>query len=118
EQLNKWNGQSAQYGLEAAIARAYLQLQNNQPLAARDTMTNHELLRPNPPDLIQGTWLRYWYEVGQGLMQRSGGFGGGFGNGPPGGGPRPEPGGRRFGAQEGPPNGGGRGGDRRGPGAG
>jgi eukaryotic-like serine/threonine-protein kinase len=97
------NGQN-QFALEAAIARAYLQLHSNQVEAARSTLSN----LPPAQDLVQGSWARYLWEVREALQRPPGG-GGGFGSGPPGGGPRSES--RQFGSQGGQP-GGRRGNDR------
>jgi eukaryotic-like serine/threonine-protein kinase len=109
EALQRWSVLSAQFSLEATIARAYVQLHNNQTQAARETLSRMNLWTPNPPELVTGTWYRYWSDIFYQGGARPGG--GGFGIGPQGGGNRSEPGGRRQDGQQGN----GRGGERRGP---
>lgn len=74
---------STQFGREATIAKAYVQVHHGQADMARQTLLNANLLGPTNPDLIQGTWERLLREVNQML-------------GPPGGGPRGDNGRARF----------------------
>jgi serine/threonine-protein kinase len=100
KQIDALSGYAAflnQFGIQAKIARAYLQIHNNQHSAARETLASANLLSMQPPDLVDGTWLRYWREVNDALAS---GSGGGFG-GRPQGAPRGEsPPGRGFGGAD------------------